>query len=136
MTSVDRCAEFLRARLGGDEAAAVAARGDAPGRSGRWHAAYSRDDLDPSDWLVATTPLTYVPAVGPGLARTTAEHIARWDPARVLAHVAAVRDVIGVYETVMAGLDDGGPRLAQALLYLAQPYAGHPDFSRAWEVPR
>jgi hypothetical protein len=58
--------------------------------------------------------------------RGTAEHIARWDPARVLAEVEAKRAILR-HEDVHGE----GDYVLQAL---AQPYAGHPDFDPAWRT--
>lgn len=71
-----------------------------------------------------------------------AEHIARWDPARVLAEIAAKRAIL---DSITSRLDhrepDGGWEDADAetdgmasgtLHLLAQPYAGHEGWREEW----
>lgn len=86
------------------------------------------------------------------------DHIARWDPARVLAEVQATRQIIAEHELVpgesayrgrpAATPSDprgcnvcmehdgiviaGGP--CTTLLLLALPYAGHPDYQCEWSA--
>lgn len=57
-----------------------------------------------------------------------AAHIVRWDPARVLADIAAKRAIVQLYE-------GSGLRIAmgQVVRLLAQPYAEHPDFDESWK---
>ena len=75
-------------------------------------------------------------------------HVARWSPTRVLAEVAAKRDVVellGVAERLLAETrrtapeyryvaEAEGPRnaLLRAVQHLALPYADHPDYDDAW----
>jgi hypothetical protein len=118
--------EFLKARLDDDEAMAREAAEHAPEGSARWHAAYSRDDLDPAFWTVATAPLSYTPVAGPDLPPGLAQHIARWDPARVLAEVAAKRRIPEFYEEL------GDPSLYVVMQHLAQVYADHADYDPKW----
>jgi hypothetical protein len=125
--------EFLEARLDDDEAMAREGAEHAPEGSARWHAAYSRDDLDPAFWIVATAPLSYTPLAGPDLPPGLARHIARWDPARVLAEVAAKRRILGMVERTHRESDDY-PGWEGAALHLALPYADHPDFDPAWRL--
>jgi hypothetical protein len=141
----DDLIEFLRARLDEDEAVAIAARstGDGPGR---WHAAYARDDLDPSDWLIAASPLDDVPVAGPRLSLGTAAHIARWDPARVLAEVGAKRAMLDACEALEANAEaewaachstEGNFEAVGAYRMVelwAQSYADHPDFDPEWRA--
>jgi hypothetical protein len=81
-----------------------------------------------------------------------AEHIARWDPARVLAEVEAKRrilDVILAYEAKIDGewgcchsadaigagrCPEIDPNEIHALRLLAQPYAGWPGWREEWAV--
>jgi len=51
------------------------------------------------------------------------EHIARFDPARVLAECEAKRRIVGL-------ISSPGP---QALRLLALPYADHPDYLPEWK---
>ena len=90
-------AEFLLARIAEDEAIAR--------RSVNWSEGITEwaDGGDP-DW----------------------EHIARWDPARVLAECEAKREIV-----VEMAYDGLGPR-EWILHQLALPYAGHPDYRQEW----
>ena len=84
-----------------------------------------------------------------------AEHVARWDPARVLAEVASKRAILGRHLPEKAGyfdpqaktgltftvceVDGNGGTDEDAwpcdeLKYLAAPYAGHAQFDPAWRV--
>ena len=149
--------EFLTARLDEDERAARDAR---PAReepsSGTW-IAYTHDpgpaDLqegpvalvgavpdDPSstggmDWAVCEA--------GQGArAGTIATHIARHDPAHVLAEVDAKRRILDEQEQAaryakttwgQGNSDQSRARaLGKVLRLLALPYADHPDYDEAW----
>ncbi|MFJ8011114.1 DUF6221 family protein [Streptomyces sp. NPDC096339] len=64
----------------------------------------------------------------------TADHIARFDPARTFREVEAKRALLDLYETAQAtGLTaeylDG---LRQALALLALAYADHSDYRESW----
>jgi hypothetical protein len=59
------------------------------------------------------------------------EHIARHDPARVLAEVDAKRRIIVECESL---IDDPAVRAMEtALCLLALPYADHPDYDQTWK---
>jgi hypothetical protein len=58
--------------------------------------------------------------------QTDADHIARWDPARVLADVQAKRQILEHED--MWGED------STILQFLAQPFADHPDFDPSWKL--
>lgn len=125
MTTLD---EFVTARL--DEDKAIAKRAC----DGPWRARLYNGDMqvvDFEDDLVATTPYD------------DNEHIARFDPVRVLAEVEAKRRIVELTDEIN-GLDwtvqqefgwpeegyvDAGDRV---LRLLALPYADHPDFDPAW----
>lgn len=73
--------------------------------------------------------------------RGTAEHIARWDPARVLAEVEAKRAILEHVSRTVAfageppGIDlEDVPAIEHVLRLLAQAYAGHPDFDPTWRA--
>ncbi|WP_063817094.1 DUF6221 family protein [Streptomyces hygroscopicus] len=127
----DDLVTFLRARLDEDEQIARAAFWDE--QSDVWtarppRASYERytvvDYLD--DGVVAVTPEN-ADADGVG------QHIARHDPARVLAEVDAKRRILHWHldeECCSVCLDDvEGCPLFRAL---AAPYADHPDYREAW----
>jgi len=124
--------EFLRARLDEDQRAAQAVphRGPfrlRPGADAIW--------VDSADDTL-TVALVPIPA------EAMAGHIARHDPARVLADIAAKRAVIGHIEA----MDHGGARAHEQfrqwevsgediLCHLAAVYADHPDYDPAWRTP-
>jgi len=125
---------FLEARIGEDEAAANAATGSV------WtygpYEPYEPSDeggvvCDDDDKYVAQTqyddqPLTTLNSDGNGV------HIARWDPARVLAEVEAKRRIVDWCRHVEVFPAN---RVADGVLrLLALPYAEHPDFDPAWRL--
>jgi hypothetical protein len=57
-------------------------------------------------------------------------HIARWDPARVLAEVEAKRKILSMYEDYTAERRHLGP----VIWALAQPYAGRPGWREEWRA--
>jgi hypothetical protein len=127
--------EFLRARLDEDEVAASAAS------PGPWHV------NDESDTVLAVDDIEVAEGFalsGPQLRATTA-HVARHDPARVLADVEAKRLLIEHAETVssMDGQIEGGwgtrgsvpwneDEGIRLLRLLALPHADHPDYDESW----
>lgn len=61
------------------------------------------------------------------------EHIARWDPARVLAELRAKRHRLDWIESELT--DDPTDETAQWLAKLeAQPYAGYPGWREEWRL--
>jgi len=149
--------EFLKARISEDEAVARAAVGnDGP-------PTWLQDDTDgvygarpDVDWDEVCQSHTYgVPnecdfnptACGismtddPVLEHARARHIARHDPARVLAECAAKRHILDDHAPFYAGSDlcgghDGRHTLEQCDLRraMASVYADHPDFQEEWRV--
>jgi hypothetical protein len=143
---------WLRARLDEDEQVARAAlqHENVPGV---WNAIGSgtKDDHDLSYWAVHQVA---VPRWSEPSARDLMTHIARHDPARVLAEVAATRRIVdehGPYGGGPAGRTDptacgvcvdwdeagyDGPPPATApcltLRLLALSYADHPDYRDDW----
>lgn len=123
--------EFLRARLARDEQMARACSG-AP-----WTATPSGTvDTDPGE------PDGGEPAyVATAENEAYAEHIARHDPSRTLAEVAARRQILDEYEKQSWILGQGHrtPELEAAqdvregvLRLLALPYASHPAYQDEW----
>ncbi|TDC69578.1 hypothetical protein E1200_08095 [Actinomadura sp. GC306] len=124
--------EFLRARLARDEQIAR----DCSGLP--WKTAPSgtiQTDPQPPD---DPGDAAYVAKAENG---AYAEHIARHDPSRTLAHVAAVRQLVDDYEKQAWILDRGHrtPELEAAqvvrenvLRRLALPYASHPAYRDDW----
>lgn len=117
---MNELADFLRARLDEDEQAA--------------RAAFS-GQVDPEDGWGAERAegyrhTTITPHVGMIHEPVQADHVVRWNPARVLREVAAKR-------ALMVELDSsGGPETEDAyhvvLRRLAAVYADHPDYREEW----
>lgn len=137
MSTVDALVTFLRAQLAEDEHRARGAL-PAPWQSG--------DDDDPDGvhygefgWHVYGAG---VEAEDSEAGKATAQHIARWDPDRVLAEVEAKRRIV---DSLEAGARDPARLIDAALhlqtgvlrnvvLTLAQPYAGRPGFDPEWRL--
>lgn len=124
----DALVTWLREALDEDEQAsqAAAAAGPTPwsvveGEGGPRVAAAGGDYLAENRWY----GLDAMPA-------EVAEHIARWDPARVLAEVEAKRQILDLWETVDPG--PAGLTLVEVILALAQPYASRPGFRDEWRL--
>lgn len=82
--------------------------------------------------------------------RADADHIARWDPTRVLAEIAAKREIVRDYQIVLANnaieKANGGDAvmiaardliaksLRMVLRRLAAPFADHPDYDPVWAI--
>jgi hypothetical protein len=145
---VDDLIEFLRARLDDDEQVARAAGGD------RWvermgdvtSEALDKGDYGPRGYWVASASFS-CEGEAEALHEGHAAHIARHDPARVLAEVDAKRRILDEVVDEATGLDmsvDGDrrvgsrdtttePYLGTVLLrLLALPYADHPDYREEW----
>ena len=130
--------EFLRARIDEDEQVAGGALG------GPWIAGFEQERL--------VDTVIYGQSTWPGHLgqvcnvdyshekRGSAEHIARWDPARVLAEVAAKRallDAHGVLGHLPCDAHDGATCETEhcaIVLMLALPYADHSDYQQDWSL--
>ncbi|WP_328313059.1 DUF6221 family protein [Streptomyces sp. NBC_00442] len=127
---MDDLVQFLRDRYDDAESAALGAKGET---SGRW----TQDDGPPEDIMLydKSGKLT----VG------QARHIARHDPARVLAEIEAKRQILRDLEqaefslskaeagTVPHDLMTGAVNtLRRTVRLLAQPYSDHPDYREGW----
>lgn len=145
---------WLRACLDDDERVAREVSEKAP--YDEWDAAGAQgeDDAALSNWEVIRIARPY----NRPDARSVAEHIARWDPARVLADIEAKRRILDAFETwqredLEAREDyqawalgephrDGpyrrtvseaaGEGLKLAIRALAQPFAGRPGWREEW----
>lgn len=126
-TSTLTLADFIRARLDEDEAAARGAHRDSLDDDGQAHAT----------WTEASTAVMWGDVTGvDGLEPDyLAAHIARHDPARVLAEVAAKRELVEALvdiETVEAERPDQVASLRWAVRLLALPFVDHPDYDERW----
>ncbi|MGW6912575.1 DUF6221 family protein [Kitasatospora sp. NPDC054939] len=94
-------------------------------------------------WTKSDAPSIFVMGDNELVAETTdfcaARHIARHDPARVRAEVAAKRQILVEYETAATfyGKNRHAPAgelhgLHVALRYLASVYVSHPDYRPEW----
>jgi hypothetical protein len=119
--------EFVRAALDEDERVARAAE-PAP-----WTA--HEEAADPDEGYVAG-PDGYVLVYNEGtVSLGTAAHIARHDPARVLADVAAKRAILELHNAVPEEeycSEDEQRKPCQTLRLLAQPFAGRPGWREEW----
>jgi len=137
MSAMDELITFLRRQLDDDERVAHATLGvnvradlingkPAP----RW---VSRGD---SVW-----DTNDIPRVKGTWARE-AEHIARWDPARVLAEIQAKRRILDWAEAAQREFDRAGlrtptPTTSEPMYFaalLAQPYAGRDGWREEWRL--
>jgi hypothetical protein len=121
-------AGFLLARIAEDEAVALEAGGEdweqADGRKVRW----LRNGGNAHGW-VAFVDLP-----------TATAHIARHDPARVLAECEAKRRIVEYAEMLNGQAAHQGGEVAGyhatglgiAIRLLAEPYATHPDYRAEW----
>jgi hypothetical protein len=133
--------EFLRARLAEDEALA----GEAP--PGPWHIGNAVDPTQPCN--VHTFPGARM--VADGLNWLVAEHIARQNPARVLAEVEAKQQIIDAHKpsrpeyrprrefvcetcsTAQAWDGEANEANCLTLRLLALPFASHPNYREEWK---
>lgn len=127
--------EFLLARIAEDEAKARAAGGQVWASLNRsWDSPDVRDIAAMSGQTerLFAVPMDYD------------EHVARHDPARVLAECEAKRRILElhpespryIYEQTMADPEPtevyAGTDVPHELLWLALPYADHPDYDESW----
>lgn len=132
--------EFLRARLDEDERLALAVRA----RTWTYSSFIDRNgDTSSLDASIDIGERTFLADYGEeDLRPSELEHMARWDPARVLAEVEAKRRIINRAEEWLKTADwvtgdSHSLRLLRdhytlTIRGLAQPYADHPDYDPAW----
>jgi len=132
--------EFLRARLDEDEEAAQRMnrnRLEHPGAHESWsververeehiYSKPKRSAFRPR-WVIGRLVMD---------GSSTMAFIARNDPARVLADVAAKRRIVDTYQQYHAHVADFGSvnTLMFVMRVLALPYAAHPDYRQEWAV--
>lgn len=178
MVGMTDIALFLATRLDEDEAAAVRAARPEPWVKPQpsrpdWYVQFWADEQDRAAVVADPESLAYPVVVTLGydgndeadeeLAEGRVEHIARHDPARVLAEVAAKRAIVAMHEQAEklvwdprpAGTPVREPRREPAgycstcqvedgvihgtwpcdtLKHLATVYSEHPDFNPAWGI--
>jgi hypothetical protein len=131
--SIRQEAAFVRARLDEDEADAQASLAIDPpawdsiqqlGPANRGLVVdangYGLWDCEGSDLLCMTGP--------------TARHVARWDPARVLAEIAAKRALVEWCEGAAISGDQSHALAGEVLDQYATLHADHPDFKAEWRI--
>jgi len=139
---------WLRAQIAEDEAVARAA--DVKQDDPHWRSHGPLALHEPRAFRVRSDrdcrPIAYVTDLaGDDEADTTgildgeavAEHIARWDPERVLAECAAKRAILEGHHPIdpCDAHDTGfGTIPCDTVLSLAQPYADRPGFDPAWRI--
>jgi hypothetical protein len=127
--------EFLLQRIAEDEERAADAGHGGTRRQGqplsRWVAT--------QDGLFLTldgTLSTYSPLRGLAGRPTVINHVARWDPARVLAECEAKRRIVKLCADIEGKAVEGNWWNLQEheaiLAALALPYADHPDYREEW----
>jgi hypothetical protein len=129
VTALDELFAFMRAALDEDERVAR-------------EAANNDDSLMP--WSVHTEDLGHLVRVrydngysvihsDGNIDQDEAEHIARWDPARVLAEVEAKRRILDWIDRTAISDQVTWSFVAEApIRLLAQPYAGQPGWREEW----
>jgi len=140
--------EFLEARLAEDEAAArEAITPDRPGTHWEWESTADDDDPESPRWLRTVEEFPTTSGVGdlPGFPlgydckaepSPAMAHIARHDPARALAEVAAMRSLVELYGALSA---QWAPNVDYGFAYtalrtLAAIYSDHPNYQKEWAL--
>jgi hypothetical protein len=127
---MDEIVQFLRERY--DEEAALAEVAS----PGPWHADPESDEVLACDGITVADGF----ALSGRQLRATTEHIARCNPARVLAEIEAKRRIVGLMASMLDAAEGdfevdhyGGLSAAEDTLeLLALPYADHPDYREEW----
>lgn len=125
----DELVAWLRAQLDDDERVALAATPEA------WITANRCVEVAGRRMVASVVP--YVPQV------TDAEHIARWDPARVLQEVEAKRLILDLYveaveferrpDSAFPGVPFAGREYLDPVIgFLALPYSDRPGYRQEW----
>jgi hypothetical protein len=128
VTAVDELIAFVRSCVDEDERVAREAATTDPGP---WRADYDERGYDGRIRDGRGYTVVHQEDSTPG--RATAEHIAHWDPARVLAEVKAKRERLGWIEGELR--DDSTNETAQWLARVeAKPYAGRQGWRKEWRA--
>lgn len=130
--------EFLEARW--DEEEAVARAAIPEGGSGSWPWTCQHEGMEqppPSHdlcaWLGGCDEEIDLHDDG-GHSVEQAQHIAYWDPARVLAEIDAKRALLYFLDPREAPSGEGRFVAERVLVLLAQPHRSHPDFDPTWSM--
>ena len=130
--------EFLLARIAEDEEVARGAgRDDAWEQGERYHERNVVRPVGGFDWVGVSGDRLDIPVLTAQSSSTPRElfegrarHIARHDPARVLAECEAKRLIVEHFSET--GIDFLGEIARVPLRALAAVYADHPDYDEAW----
>jgi len=115
---------FLLARIAEDEAVARACVGP------EWTSGLPATiHPDPTTYRTVVRQVGHVCG---SIIAVDAEHIARHDPARVLAECEAKRRIVDSYRYLTADPELRMQAWTFALRCLALPYADHPDYREEW----
>ena len=132
--------DFLLARIDEDEAVALnALHPDAKGIPGEWVTEHygSQYHDEPDRCHIAEDRAGHYWTVAHEVSIPNAEHMARHDPARVLAECEVKRRIVDLArearETDGAGYATADAYMRDVLRLLALPYAEHPDYRDEWK---
>jgi hypothetical protein len=114
--------EFLLARIAEDEAVAQSAS------PGPWHTNAECDEVFAVDGVTVAEGF----ALSGPQTRATTVHIARHDPARVLAECEAKRRIMELCEYAHERGQGPGSYLDRCVALLALPYADHEAYQEEW----
>lgn len=130
----DDLVAFLNARLSEDARVAEAAAPGPWSETGRHSVGEGMVHSDTTGWAVVGSVSTgYGPKAPYANVSLNAAHIARFNPARVLADADAKRRIVAECEAAYGQDSRGMASLADGTLaLLALPYAGHPDYRKEW----
>lgn len=124
--------EFLAARW--DEEQRIAAECIPEGGTGKWlcNEGSCYIDSDIYDEVRRLDEITIYDEGGHSPEQ--AQHIAYWDPARVLADIVVKRALLSFLDPREAPSGEGRFVAERVLYILAQPHRSHPDFDPVWAV--
>ncbi|WP_406227378.1 DUF6221 family protein [Streptomyces anthocyanicus] len=121
---MDELVQWLSAQLDADQAKAQAIGEET------WEARYVDSVNDYPDTATVRLPGGDDVAVMERYSMRDAEHIAAWDPARVLREIDAKRRIVDRYAWLREHGDTGN--MAGVLQVLALPYANQPGYRDEW----
>jgi len=131
--------EFLAARIDEDEAIAQDALHSDAKRPGEWVTEHHNSQYhdEPDRCHIAEDSAGHYWSVAHEVYIPNAEHMARHDPARVLAECEVKRRIVDLArearETQRAGYGAADYYMRDVLRLLALPYADHPDYRQEWK---
>ena len=131
--------EFLTARIAEDVELVRQLTTGEHAEPSRWRD--SRGDIMGETWVLGSRRIAILDE-GNQVSSLAGEHIARWDPSRVLAECEAKRRIVDYREQCERDRDEAAEArdlfAARLLAFdatlraLALPYADHPDYDETW----